>query len=804
MRFSLTIFLAAAAWAQNNQPQVPFVFPITRMPPPRGAGGAGRGQRAQQQPVEPATQPAAQPAATAQSGTATTATRAVSGPMADSGTGFVMNLQNAGLTEVVDILARQLKITYILDPRVKGTVTISTWGEIKQIDARALLETVLRINGAAIVQVGDIYRIVPVADAARLPVPPETEPKSFSNDERMMLNLVFLKYATVAELSKLLEPFLGEGARMISYDPANLLLILDNSRNMKRMMDLIATFDNDTLAGQRVRLLEVKNSRPTQLAKELDAVMKAVSLGGEKTSTVKFLPIDRINTIVAIAPNPGVFGQVETWLKKLDVPAKASAGTTENHVYRVKYGQADVLASAIMQLYFGSSGGGSNMYGGGYSGYNALGTVGSQMSTNSAFNTMSGGLSGARGFGTNGASSGYGGGMGGGMYGSGMGGGMYGGGMGGGMYGGGMGGGYEMGGASMYGGTAAPGSPLPTGTSGAGLAAGNTSDLTGMYMGAGGGRGGMQLNLPRVIPNLYNNSLLIHASEQDYAQILQMLDQIDISPRQVLVEAKIYEVDLSGDFSSGVQAWFNHRNVTKNGTTTATQKGAPTNVQSALNSAGGELNLTSAWLVGKSQELAVALAATESTGRSKVISAPSLIATDSIPASINVGESIPTLAAQVASNVSTSGTTDFAQQVVNQSTGVQLNVLAHTTPSGIITLVIDQQVSAPIAAPANISAPSSPSFSQRSVQTQVTVQDGDTIAIAGIITENHTSSTTGIPLLDRIPILGAAFGAKTIHNDRTEMVIFITPHMIYDTNQLVDASDQLKSNFKTLERIIKE
>src|SRR5687768_856842 len=75
-----------------------------------------------------------------------------------------LNLQNASLTEVIDILARMLKINYILDPRVKGGVVINTYGETRQIDARALLDTILRINGAAMVQVGDIYRIVPLPD----------------------------------------------------------------------------------------------------------------------------------------------------------------------------------------------------------------------------------------------------------------------------------------------------------------------------------------------------------------------------------------------------------------------------------------------------------------------------------------------------------------------------------------------------------------------------------------------------------------------------------------------------------------
>ncbi|MGE5486876.1 MAG: secretin N-terminal domain-containing protein, partial [bacterium] len=298
---------------------------------------------AQQQPApaKPQQPPEAKPQPAAQAAAARTA---------PARPGFVLNIQGASLIEVVNILAQRLKINYILDPRVKGSVTISTFGEIREVDTRQLLETVLRMNGAAMVQVGDIYRIVPIAEAGALPIMPQVDPKTFPEDDRLMLNMVFLKYATVGDLSNLLKPFLGEGAQMTIYEPANLLLILDNSRNMRRTMELIAMFDSDVLAGQRVRLFEVKHGRPSDLSRELEQVLKAISLAGEKGVATRFLPIDRINTLVAIAPNPGVFDQIDVWLKKLDIPPKTTSGGLRNYVYRLKYGYAETLAGAIMQL----------------------------------------------------------------------------------------------------------------------------------------------------------------------------------------------------------------------------------------------------------------------------------------------------------------------------------------------------------------------------------------------------------------------------------------------------------------------
>ncbi len=702
--------------------------------------------------------------------------------------GFRLDLQNASLIEVVNILAARLKINYILDPRIKGgSVTISTFGEIRDVDTRQLLETILRMNGAAMVQVGEIYRIVPIAEVGSLPIRPQVDPKTFSEDDRMMLNMVFLKYATVGEMEKLIKPFLGEGGVMTIYEPANLLLLLDNSRNMRRTMELIGMFDNDVLAGQRVRLFEVKHGRPSDLARELDQVLRAISLGGEKASATRFLPVDRINTLVAIAPNPGVFDQVETWLRKLDIPPKTTTGGTRNYVYRLKYGRAETLAGAIMQLYLGMT------YPGFFPGY-GMGYGGMGM----GYGGMGYGGMGYGGMGYGGM--GYGG--------MGYGGTGYGGmGYGGGYPGyGGFGGGYGMG--AGYPGYGYPGlgpqgaGPVTgqTGTAAAGTAgtaaAGSAGigDLTGSYLGSGYGRYGWGLppNIPRVIPNPFDNTLLIQATPQDYEQIVSLVEQLDVAPRQILVEAKIYEVNMNGAFSSGVQAFLQRRT------------GANRQFEASLaNTAKGTLvaAASAGMLVGASRELLAAVVLAETSGQAKLVSAPTLIATDSVPASLNVGDEVPTLSAQAVSGIQQNSNSLFTQSIVNRQTGVTLNVLARANPSGIVTMVIQQEVSAPTP-PVSDAAIPSPSFSRRSVNTQVTVEDGDTIAIGGIMSQTDTASSGGIPVLHRIPVLGFVFGNKTISKQRTELVIFMTPRVIHDTSTMRDASEEIRSRFKRLQELM--
>jgi general secretion pathway protein D len=90
------------------------------------------------------------------------------------------------------------------------------------------------------------------------------------------------------------------------------------------------------------------------------------------------------------------------------------------------------------------------------------------------------------------------------------------------------------------------------------------------------------------------------------------------------------------------------------------------------------------------------------------------------------------------------------------------------------------------------------------VQTQVTVQDGDTIAIGGIMTESDTFSTAGVPGLNKLPVVGNLFGSRSKSKERTEIVIFMTPRVIYDIPEILDASEEIRGRFKKLNKILKD
>jgi general secretion pathway protein D len=785
--------LGAMAFAQVN-PTKPFTPPEERPQEkpapkpgqPQPGQQPGQQQPAQQQPGQQPVQqqpgqppPAGQPAAAAPAQTAPQTLPPSNAPrLADIGS---FSLPNVSLTEMIDILARHLKINYILDPAVKGSVSVFTYGEVRPIDYMPLLETILRVNGAAIVKVGEYYRIVPINRVSHLPLEPQINPdqKTIPDDERMTLNLIFLKYAIASEMLALLKDFMGESATASVYEPANLLIIQDNARNMRRTLELINLFDGDQFASQRVRLFELENTRPSDMRAELEQIFKAFAMS-DKAQAVKFLAVDNINTLIAIAPNPGVFDQVAAWIKKLDVAVKSSAGAVNSYVYRLRYGRAETIAMAIMALYSG------NPYA-----LVALGAMAQMQNQSMGLqNSPAGGM--------------YGGGMyGGGMYGGGMGGyggmnllGMMGGMMGGGMYPG-------TGFPNMYGQTnyyapqttmqqQAPGGPAGQNPLTPQGAPGQQQDLTGSYLGQQQYQGGYNSRMPHVIPNPFDNTILIQGTAQDYEQILGLLRQLDVPPRQVLIDARIYEVDLDGALSAGVNAFLEQKDA----------NGPGARALRATTSAAG-LTLNAGALVLRSKEILAALSAQEARNHSRVISAPSIIATDSVPAVLNVGAEVPVLTSQaVAGGVQQSGSSLFTNTIASRSTGVTLNITARVNSSGIVTMVVNQNVSSPQAPPAG--GIQSPSFQNRSFETQLTVQDGDTVAIGGIILENDLRSSAGVPFLSRLPGIGFAFGAKSVSKSRTELIVFLTPRVIYDSAQMIEATDEIKREMKRVQRLSKD
>jgi general secretion pathway protein D len=547
----------------------------------------------------------------------------------------------------------------------------------------------------------------------RLPIEPELNPPptSLTDDDRMVMNIIPLKYVSAPDMTRILTPFVSEGGHLVSHDAGNVLMITDTSRSMKRLLEIVAMFDTEVFTNQRARLYPIRNSQAGRIALELQEVFSAYALSAG-SSAIRFVPMERINSVLVVTANPGVYPEVERWLERLDQAVQESGVRT--FIYRVENGKAENLAGVLTQLLFGIP-------------------PPATLSPGAAAQPV-GAIPGAP---------------------------------------------PQPAGAPPAAPTAVPTpvSLLP------GAARGQAADPA--------------LSHLRIVPDIINNLLVIQATAQEYERIGQMLRDLDIVPRQVMIEAKVYEVDLTGDLSAGVTAFLQRR--TTNGL-------APRGTGGFGATSGGgapALTATMGTLVGRMRELLIFLNAAESRSEARVISAPSLLATDNLPATISVGTEIPLLSSQVFGLGAQSASNPvFTNSIQNRDTGVLLSITPRVNSSGLVTLQISQEVSAPLAPAAG--AIQSPSISKRAVSTQAVVQDGETIALGGIIQESRTLARNRIPLLGDIPYVGALFGNTSLSTQRTELILLLTPTVIRDSTEARVATTEFRGKLRELSKVLEE
>ena len=269
------------------------------------------------------------------------------------GARFVLNFDNADIYEVVRIMSEMMGINYVIDPRVKGTVNIRTTGQISTQDIFPIFQTILKMNGATAVRKGTVYEIVPFGDAKKLFIPPTAERDAArSQDERYTIQILSLKYIPAMEMSKIIKPFLSDGADIVEHPFQNLLIVGDLSSNIRKSLDIIELFDVDIFSDLRVRIYPILNADVTEVAKEMERIFSSleVSLKSARGVGITFTPITRINSLLTVSSIPGIFDKVERWVKELDrIPGEGTQASV--FVYYVQNGKAKDLAEVLKQVY---------------------------------------------------------------------------------------------------------------------------------------------------------------------------------------------------------------------------------------------------------------------------------------------------------------------------------------------------------------------------------------------------------------------------------------------------------------------
>jgi general secretion pathway protein D len=293
----------------------------------------------------------------------------------------------------------------------------------------------------------------------------------------------------------------------------------------------------------------------------------------------------------------------------------------------------------------------------------------------------------------------------------------------------------------------------------------------------------------RITAEKATNQLLVRCRPTEWEEIHSAIQRLDSLPMQVQIETRILEVSLTGALNLGVQWYLGH--LAGNSTTPGIQNVSGS--QGALGSGGAALGKTDALFYSfVSNNLQIAIRALETSGNTRVLSAPSLVVMNNQQAQIQVGDNIPIN--QTTINTGSSLVTTSSVQYIQ--TGVILDVVPRINPGGLVYMDVQQQVSD---ASAITDVNGNPTISTRAVSTQVAVQSGETVLLGGLIKDNRVDSNSSVPYLGKVPGLRWLFGSTSRSRGRTELIVLITPKVISGSSQAKKITDEYREQLQLMQ-----
>jgi general secretion pathway protein D len=290
-----------------------------------------------------------------------------------------------------------------------------------------------------------------------------------------------------------------------------------------------------------------------------------------------------------------------------------------------------------------------------------------------------------------------------------------------------------------------------------------------------------------------NNAIVVFATPRDYALVEEALRKLDVTPSEVLIEAAIVEVTLTDQMQYGVQWSFGTPHTAgalsqSAGTTLAT------GVASALTPNFPGFNL----LYTNGSSIQASLSALETLTKIKVVSAPKLMVLNNQTASLQVGEQVPVISGSAVSTITTNA--PVVNQVDYHDTGIILKITPRVNSSGLVLLDVAQEVSE--VESNSTSDIDSPTFSTRRITTSIAVSDGEVVALGGLFSKSSTDTKSGLPILSRIPVLGALFGNVNNTGTRTELIVLLHPKVVRGSGDAKAMTDELKDKLQSLRQLL--
>lgn len=640
-----------------------------------------------------------------------------------------LNFVDTDIPAALRALSLFTQRNYLVDPRVKGKLTLVSERPVDQATALSLLAGALRMQGYAIVEVDGVTRVVPESDAklqgsqvVSSPAPRAAAPGALPMDEfarsarrsEVMTRVFSLKYENAANLLPVLRPLVPPNNPINAYPGNNTLVVTDYADNLERIAQVIARVDVPSAIDTDV--VPVRYGVASDLASLATQLLDTQT--NDSTQRIAMVADPRTNSVLIRAGSPARTKLARDLIVKLDSEQSRPGNL---HVVYLRNAQASRLAEVLGGLLSSQALNASNSAG---------------PSTD---------LSGAR---------------------------------------------PTNAGAANRGNTSRAAFGNNTSGNSGGSSAGNslglqqierdTSSANAVSYSGGGAT---------IQADPSTNTLIISAPEPLYRSLREVIDQLDQRRAQVLVESLIVEVSQEKAAEFGIQWMTGSGNLSDgNGFVGGTNLGG-SGIGSAgtgattLDALGSGLTLglvkgTVDVMGNQLLNLSVLARALNNTGEANILSTPNLLTLDNESASILVGKTVPFVTGQYVTSGSDGSSNPF-QTIEREDVGLKLNIRPQISEGGAVKLDIYQEVSS--IDETNSSTLTGIVTNKRAIDTSVLVDDGQIIVLGGLLEDSVTTSTNAVPGLSSIPVLGALFRYDARKRTKSNLMVFLRPYVVRDT-----------------------
>lgn len=640
-----------------------------------------------------------------------------------------LNFKDAEVDSVIGAFGHLLNKSFVIDPRVRGKISLETPRPVNRAQAFALLKTVLRQQGFAIVDLGDLYKVVPEADAKLQSGPVEIGAASARDGDEVITQVFQLNHESANNMIPVLRPLVSPNNTITAFPGNNTLIITDYAANLKRLSKVIATLDSPRPAAE-VQVVVIKNSIASDIAVAVSKLMDESNRGGgggpgassDPSQRVVVMADPRTNSVLIRSANASKLALARSLVEQLDRPANADQANMR--VVYLKNAEATKLVEVLQAVLSGESNGSSG-------------------SSDSSFGSSRSRNSGGSMFGDSGSSS------------SGL--------------------------SSSFGDSDS--------SSGGGLGSQSGINRERGNQGPTSIKAGGAI----IAADPATNSLIITAPEPVYRNIRGVIDQLDSRRAQVYIESLIVEVKADTVSEMGIQWQFGTSRPGQNSVVGGTNfSSGGSNILSvtqnpaALAAAGG-LNVgvvrNGVSLFGQTfLNLGLLARALEAETNSNIRATPNLLTLDNEEARIIIGQNVPFVTGQYATTNNTLSSP--FQTIERKDVGTMLRVRPQVSEGGTVKMEIAQEISAVV----DTTQSAGIITNRRAIDSNVLVDDGQIVVLGGLIEDTVEGGISKVPLLGDIPGLGRLFRYDNRKRVKTNLLIFLRPVVLRSADQAWDVT----------------